>query len=219
MQKQISPVLAGMVVLVLVSSSRAQPQLVTLSRAANPSLITPSAMAGAVTSQSSGLTIVSGTATIGINNSNHPGAATDPRAIGRFLNGNAAPGTSLQDPVDPNAVFAGGIGISVGVCLSTGFLSDNEPTRPGGFSPLVGVEGANNGRPIDVTNQGEISKVFQANDPFNDDDWAAVHTGLTGNSGDRKKIPSRENPVIPPRWLTPPPHIARIGAARDFGVR
>src|SRR3972149_4838545 len=116
MQKKITPVLAGMVVVVLVSCGRGQPQLMTASSAAYPQL-TPGVLAGFVAVPSNGLTVVAGTATAGVKRSGHPGAATDPRAIGFFGNGNTALRTSLQGPVDPNAVFAGGIGIPMGGCL------------------------------------------------------------------------------------------------------
>jgi len=71
MQAKITSVLAGMLVVVLVSSGRAQPQMVTLSAAAYPTL-TPDVLADIVADQNSGLTIVAGTAMVGIH-SHHNG--------------------------------------------------------------------------------------------------------------------------------------------------
>jgi len=183
MQKKITPVLAGMVVVVLVSSGRAQPQLMTASSAAYPQL-TPGVLAGFVAVQSNGLTVVAGTATAGIKSSGHPGAATDPRAIGFFGNGNTALGTSLQDPVDPNAVFAGGIGIPMGVCLCTGASSDTDVA--GSRLPEdrgVGAEGPNNG--AFGFNPGEIGVVVLGNPIIDQDFNQHVFFGATPtNSGD-----------------------------------
>ena len=111
---------------------------------------------------------------------------TDLRAIGTFTGGNIASGTSLQDSVDPNAVFTGGVGIASGVVLSTGFLSDSEPTAPPNVPQVldVCVQGANNGFPInlvdtdgnDIPNhEGEASKVLQST-AFGDADFRAVHS-------------------------------------------
>ena len=133
-------VMAGVLILAIAGGAEAQPQLMTLSKAAYPQYLTPDALADVVSDQSSGFTIDA--ATVAINNEQHPNAETDPRAIGLFGGGNVTPGTSLQDPVDPTAVFAGGIGMQWGVCLCTGFLSNNEPTRPPGIPSqlAVGVE-------------------------------------------------------------------------------
>jgi hypothetical protein len=156
----------------------------TASVAAFP-VITPHTLADVIT-DSNNITLVAG-ATIAINSS--PITTTDSRAVGLFVGGDTAAGTLLGDPLDPAAAFSGGIGPDWGICLSTGFLSNNEPTRPPGFPQQVGVEGANNGLAIDVPDpdhEGETSKVFQV-DPetaVNDMDWAAVHPDKTTNSGD-----------------------------------
>lgn len=116
------------------------------------------------------------------------------RAIGSFSGGNITAGTSLQDTVDPNAVFAGGIGIATGICLSTGFLADSEPSRPATIPPSldVGLQGANNGFPIELffqngqpipNHEGEVSKRLQDSD-FGDSDFRSVHSTLPNTGGD-----------------------------------
>ncbi len=96
----------------------------------------------------SGVTVVPGSASFQINS---PAVAfTDPRAVGLFSNGNTPAGTLLPpdnqiDPINPVAVYSGGIGVESGVSLSTGFLSDNNPENPGMPGRGVGVQGPNNG--------------------------------------------------------------------------
>jgi hypothetical protein len=142
-------------------------------------------LAASLVDGDSAITLVPNTSIFAIKNQLRPGATTDLRAIGIFEDGNIAAGASFNDPIDPDAVLSGGIGIDTGVCLSTGFLSDAEPTRPAGFN-AVGAEGPNDGMPIDddpALNPGEISRILQ-DTSFNDDDWASVHTALTSGSGD-----------------------------------
>jgi hypothetical protein len=128
--------------------------------------LTPQVLANMLKDPNSQYTIDANSANVDIQNVSVPGASTDPRAFGEFVGGNVAAGTLLEDPVDPNATFAGGIGIDTGVCLCTNFLSDNEPTRPPGIPAQlkVGVQGPNNGFPInppDVNHEGEVSLEIQ----------------------------------------------------------
>ncbi|MCI0334438.1 MAG: choice-of-anchor L domain-containing protein [Planctomycetes bacterium] len=148
---------------------------------------TPAQMATDIRDMGSQYTIV-GTPTV-VFNSTSGSATTDNRAIGTFAGGTIAAGTSLSDPVDPTAVFAGGINIASGVCLGTGFLSDNEPTSPSGIPDAlrVGVQGANNGFPIDSTlqpnHEGEVSKILRAI-PRIDVDFNALFASQLTPGGD-----------------------------------
>jgi hypothetical protein len=182
--------LAGVLVVALSHRSHADPELMTASVAAFPAIISPHTLADVIT-DSNNITLVAG-ATIAVNSS--PITTTDTRAVGMFIGGDTAAGTSMADPIDANAVFSGGIGPGFGICLSTGFLSNNEPTRPQGFPAVVGIEGANNGLSVDLpkdqfgnvvpNHEGETSKEFQSLSPINDLDWEAIHPDKKTNSGD-----------------------------------
>lgn len=132
-------------------------------------------------------TLVTGSASREINDGN--GTLTDARSMGFFNQGNVTPGTSLNDAVDPAAVFAGGVGFAEGICLCTGLLDDSEIDVPG--SPFVtsglaiGVQGPNNGFPIDEAfdavepvDEGEVS-VIMTTSGVRDADFDDVH-GASG---------------------------------------
>lgn len=93
---------------------------------------------------------------------------TSSRAMGYFYNGAVQAGTYLPDenqpdPQNPTAVYAGGIGLLNGICLSTGALTDDDPVGGGvGTGRGVGVEGPNNGTGVVPTNinEGEIGTVI-----------------------------------------------------------
>lgn len=89
-------------------------------------------------------------------------ANTSPRSLGDFSNGVTAAGTPLpliNQPVVGGAVYAGGIGISSGVCLCTGVVTDNDPfaeaPSPGRG---IGVEGPNDGSGPLGDHVGEIGQ-------------------------------------------------------------
>ncbi len=81
-------------------------------------------------------------------------------AFGRFTNGNVAAGTqplpSLNQPQSgPTLFYAGGIGYSQGICLSTGFVDDSDPAILTTSGLGKGVQGPNNGQPLAVGNGNE----------------------------------------------------------------
>ena len=118
-----------------------------------------------------------------------PSITGDLSAIGEFSEGITAPGTPLPDDNQnsaSNATYSGGIGIASGVCLCTGLLNDNELASPPGRG--VGVQGPNNGDPIDtvvpgmplIVNEGEISKDLDK--PVDNDFESTLFAG-TGSAG------------------------------------
>lgn len=92
MQVRIISLASGLLVLLTAMVGQAQPKPDSYSTAAYPTL-TPAVLENSIADTSSGFTIVPGTETVAINNSNFPVAVTDSRAVGVFVGGNVAPGT------------------------------------------------------------------------------------------------------------------------------
>jgi hypothetical protein len=86
----------------------AEPRMSTVALA-NSRGWTPDVLAASLLDGDSAITLVANTGTFAIKNQLRPDATTDLRAIGIFEDGNAPAGTSFNDPVDPNAVLAGGL--------------------------------------------------------------------------------------------------------------
>lgn len=162
------------------TAAQSGPQLSSLALSTGDPSTTPNNLVSQLLDPNSDFTIWSPGITIHIKN--HQVALTDDEAIGIFAGGNVPAGTSMNEAVDPNAVFSGGIGIESGVCLSTGRLSDGRP--PEEPPTPWGVEGANNGVAFDVpVNPGEVSKILQEGEVLHDEDFQAVYPPETFTPG------------------------------------
>ena len=122
-------------------------------------------------------------------------AQSEVRAIGLFANGNAGgqlPAINQLDPQNPVS-YASGIGLSTGVCLCTGLVTDADTAANSAVAGSgVGIQGPNNGFPITALdgpplpgetplNAGELS--FRTDTP-RDQDFAAVKTVDPVEEGD-----------------------------------
>ncbi len=101
----------------------------------------------------------------------------DEDSIGLFTGGVTAAGTFLPydnqpDPGNPTITYAGGVGIADGIVLCTGQLEGN--TRTDGYGE--GIQGPNNGDPIESGNLGEVS--YDTGTAGDDDFFAEI--GQTG---------------------------------------
>lgn len=134
-------------------------------------------MAQVIVNPSFGVAYVAGTASTAIEAAGDP--LTDPRMTGTFANGDTLIGTPLPTiNGGPTLVYSGGVGISSGVCLCTGIVTDADIESAGippGFG--VGVEGPNNGEPLTFRNDGEVSKVFTGGSGLVDEDFQTAMYG------------------------------------------
>jgi len=144
---------------------------------------TPEVLVDIIIDEESNYQLCPGSVSTKINNSGEP--LSNERAMACFSIGLTPPGTFLPDDnqpdrYNPTETYAGGIGLSEGICLCTGLASDNDPqvdptTVPDGLG--IGVQGPNNGHPLGI--QGVVGEIdFPLNRPGDLDFAATVDDGL-----------------------------------------
>lgn len=158
--------------------------------------LTAGVMADLITEQTTGISIVTGSESY---------STSSMKAVGVFFNGNSGAGQLLpsanQDPSDPTATYSGGIGLDLGLCLTTGLVSDGDPAG-GGTVPTgrgIGIHGPNNGLKLTATgNNGEVSR---DNGTPTDSDFVAAIGGSASSGGDAAILTYQIN-MASPGYLT-----------------